>query len=201
MVFEPVVDGEVLPGPPWQRVAAGSAAGVDVLVGANRHEYRFLLVPTGVVDQIDTKAVAAVATAYGLPDGALDRFGPRMPDASPGLLLAEVMTDWFYRIPHCGSPSRTPPVASCTSSPGSTAYGGRLGACHGLELPFVFDSLHDPGARAFVGTDPPAELAAAMRRAWTAFATTVIPVGRPTRPTGGPSPGSARHRSRTGRDR
>ena len=74
MMFEPVVDGEILPGPPWQRIAAGSAAGVDVLVGANRHEHRFFLVPTGVVDQVDAQAVAAVATAYGLPDGALDRY-------------------------------------------------------------------------------------------------------------------------------
>ena len=176
MVFEPVVDGEVLPGPPWQRVAAGSAAGVDVLVGANRHEYRFLLVPTGVVDQIDTKAVAAVATAYGLPDGALDRYRQHMPDASPGLLLAEVMSDWFYRIPALrlaeSNPARSFVYEFAWESP---AYGGRLGACHGLELPFVFDSLHDPGARAFVGTDPPAELAAAMRRAWTAFATTGDP--------------------------
>ena len=61
MMFEPVVDGEILPGPPWQRIAAGSAAGVDVLVGANRHEHRFFLVPTGVVDQVDAQAVAAVA--------------------------------------------------------------------------------------------------------------------------------------------
>jgi para-nitrobenzyl esterase len=187
MMFEPVVDGEVLPGPPWQRVAVGSAAGVDVLVGANRHEHRFLLVPTGVVDEVDAKAVAAVATAYGLPDGALDRYRQRMPDASPGLLLAEVMSDWFYRIPALrlaeSNPARSFVYEFAWESP---AYGGRLGACHGLELPFVFDSLHDPGARAFVRTDPPAELAAAMRRAWTAFATTGDP-GWPAYTTGGRS--------------
>jgi len=38
-------------------------------------------------------------------------------------------------------------------------------------------------ARAFVGTDPPAELAAAMKRAWTAFATTGDP-GWPAYTTG-----------------
>jgi para-nitrobenzyl esterase len=149
---------------------------VDVLVGANRHEHRFFLVPTGVVDQVDAQAVAAVATAYGLPDGALDRYRRHMPDASPGMLLAEVLTDWFYRIPALrlaeSNPARSHVYEFAWESP---AYEGRLGACHALELPFVFDTLHDPGARAFVGTDPPAELAAAMRRAWTAFATTGDP--------------------------
>jgi para-nitrobenzyl esterase len=176
MMFEPVVDGEILPGPPWQRIAAGSAAGVDVLVGANRHEHRFFLVPTGVVDQVDTQAVAAVATACRLPDGALDRYRHHMPDASPGLLLAEVMTDWFYRIPALrlaeSNAAHSHVYEFAWESP---AYDGHLGACHALELPFVFDSLHDPGARALVGTDPPAELAATMRRAWTAFATTGDP--------------------------
>ena len=158
MMFEPVVDGEVLPGPPWQRIAAGSAAGVDVLVGANRHEHRFFLVPTGVADQVDMRTVAAVATAYGLPDGAVERYRRHTPDASPGLLLAEVMTDWFFRIPALrlaeSSPARSHVYEFAWESP---TYDGRLGACHGLELPFVFDSLHDPGARAFVGTDPPHE--------------------------------------------
>ena len=99
LMFEPVVDGEILPGPPWQRIVAGAAAGVDVLVGANRHEHRFFLVPTGMTDHVNGRAVAAVATAYGLSDGALDRYRRHMPDASPGILLAEIMSDWFYRIP------------------------------------------------------------------------------------------------------
>ena len=67
MPFEPVVDGDVLPGPPLERIAAGSAAGVDVLVGSNRHEYRFFVVPTGVVDRADEALLAAVAASYRLP--------------------------------------------------------------------------------------------------------------------------------------
>ena len=64
MPFEPVVDGDVLPGPPLERIAAGSAAGMDVLVGANRHEYRLFLVPTGLVDRITEPALAALAAGY-----------------------------------------------------------------------------------------------------------------------------------------
>ena len=176
MMFEPVVDGEVLPAPPWQRIAGGSAAEVDVLVGANRHEYRFFLVPTGVADRVEAQAVAGIAAAYRLPDGALDRYRSHTPDASPGELLAEVMSDWFFRIPALrlaeSHPARSHVYEFGWESP---AYDGRLGACHGLELPFVFDRLDDPGARAFVGTDPPHELAAAMGRAWAAFVATGDP--------------------------
>jgi para-nitrobenzyl esterase len=53
----------------------------------------------------------------------------------------------------------------------STAFGGLLGACHGLEIPFVFDNLGRSGVNLFTG-DPPGgqELATAMHRAWLAFA-------------------------------
>jgi len=176
MMFEPVVDGEVLPAPPWQRIAGGSAAEVDVLVGANRHEYRFLLVPTGVADRVEAQALAGTAAAYRLPDGALDRYQSHTPDASPGELLAEVMSDWFFRMPALRL-AESHPARSYVYEFGweSPAYDGRLGACHGLELPFVFDRLDDPGARAFVGTDPPHELAAAIGRAWAAFVATGDP--------------------------
>jgi para-nitrobenzyl esterase len=173
MPFEPVVDGDVLPGPPLERIAAGSAAGVDVLVGANRHEYRLFLVPTGVADRITEPALAAVAAGYRLPEGALDRYRAASPGASPGELMAEVMTDWFYRIPA---------LRLAEAHPGSHVYEfgwespvDGLGACHALEVPFVFGTLDDPGSAALTGPAPPHELSDAMHRAWVAFATTGDP--------------------------
>ena len=54
----------------------------------------------------------------------------------------------------------------------SPACGGRLGACHGLELPFVFDTLATAtGPTGLLGPDdPPQALADRMRDAWVAFA-------------------------------
>ena len=49
-------------------------------------------------------------------------------------------------------------------------FGGRLGSCHALEIPFVFDNLDKPGADVFVGQDPPAPLAKAMSATWAGFA-------------------------------
>jgi para-nitrobenzyl esterase len=173
MPFEPVVDGDVLPGPPLERIAAGSAAGVEVLAGANRHEYRLFLMPTGVADRVTEETLAAVAAAYRLPDGALDRYRAASPGASPGELMAEVATDWFYRIPA---------VRLAEAHPASHVYEfawespvDGLGACHALEVPFVFRTLNDPGSEALTGPAPPHELADAIHRAWVAFATTGDP--------------------------
>src|SRR5205085_1787158 len=53
----------------------------------------------------------------------------------------------------------------------SQAFDGSLGACHALEIPFVWDNLHQPGVPFFVGrTDGMQPLADAMHAAWIAFA-------------------------------
>jgi para-nitrobenzyl esterase len=53
----------------------------------------------------------------------------------------------------------------------SPALGGALGACHAVELPFVFGALGAPGAEFFTGSGPEAErLCARTMDAWIAFA-------------------------------
>jgi para-nitrobenzyl esterase len=55
----------------------------------------------------------------------------------------------------------------------SPAFDGRLGACHALEIPFVFDTL-DLGRGQMMGgalgDRPPQQLADAMHAAWVRFA-------------------------------
>ena len=65
------------------------------------------------------------------------------------------------------------------------AFGGVLGSCHALEIPFVFGQLRQPVVAAFVGDGPEAEaLSGRMRDAWIAFARD----GDPSNPTTGPWP-------------
>ena len=51
---------------------------------------------------------------------------------------------------------------------------GMLGACHGLDIPFVFDRMD---IAAFVGDNPPADLAKEIHGAWVRFAKTGDPNG------------------------
>jgi carboxylesterase type B len=51
--------------------------------------------------------------------------------------------------------------------------GGLFGACHGLEIPFVFDTLDKGPAQMIgpmLGDAPPQALADAMHKSWIAFA-------------------------------
>ncbi len=48
---------------------------------------------------------------------------------------------------------------------------GGLGAVHCLDLPFVFDVLHDAHVAVVAGDAPPQELADPMHAAWVAFVT------------------------------
>ena len=56
--WEPVIDGEILPARPIDRIVAGASAGVDLLVGTNTEEMRVSLVPSGMIDQITEEALA-----------------------------------------------------------------------------------------------------------------------------------------------
>ena len=89
--------------------------------------------------------------------------------------VREVQTDWWCRIPairladaHVGGGSSTYMYEFAWPS---KAFGGRLGACHALEVAFVFDAL-DKESEPLLGPDPPQQLADAMHAAWVSFATT-----------------------------
>jgi para-nitrobenzyl esterase len=50
-----------------------------------------------------------------------------------------------------------------------------MGACHAIEIPFVFDNLDAPGVDIFTGGAGPRDLAASTHAAWVAFAKTGDP--------------------------
>ena len=97
--FAPTVDGSVLPAAPLTSIAAGQGGNVPLLIGSNRDEARLFLVAASTIDLIDEPTLAAAAGAYGLSAAGLAVYRGNRPGASPGDLLAAVITDWFFRIP------------------------------------------------------------------------------------------------------
>ncbi len=186
MPFQPVIDGKIIPAPPIERIAAGASSRVDLIAGTNTDDWRLFRVITGEIDQITDQILTGPAdvygsralAAYGLPaQKTLAAYRTRYPGASPGDLLAAVQTDWWTRIPairladaHASAPSGTYMYEFAWPSP---VFGGRLGAFHGLEIPFVFDTLSKdaPLFGPLLGDNPPQELAGTMHAAWVAFAT------------------------------
>lgn len=177
--WQPVIDGDVVPARPIDRIAAGAGAGVDVMAGSNVEESNFFLVPTGAIDQVAPEAVAGAVAAYGLPvEKALATYRALRPGASAGELLSAIQSDWSFRIPalRLAEAHATRAAASYLYEFAwrSPSFNGRLGACHGLEIPFVFDLLpHRPDP--LLGPDPPQPLADTMHGAWVGFAKTGDP--------------------------
>jgi para-nitrobenzyl esterase len=172
MAFIPVVDGDLIPVHPLAAVAAGAGSGVTLLTGTTTEEYRLFLVPTGVAGLVTEEGLAGLLTALGISPAVADLYRANRPDATPGDLLAAVITDRFFRLPglavaqaRAAWPAATYVYEFAWPSPVSG-----LGACHSLEIPFVFDNLSGEGADLALGPAPPAELADRMHAAWIAFA-------------------------------
>ncbi|MDP9497251.1 MAG: carboxylesterase family protein [Actinomycetota bacterium] len=178
--FQPWVDGDLLPEQPVPAALAGRTAEVPLLAGWNAHEMALWRV-------LDPEL--AGLNEAGLFRRAEDRYGvlgrelvtlrrTQSPDLSPTLLWESVTTDVEF-----GWPTRS--LAAAGAHAGRQVHLYRfewaapvpdLGACHFLEVPFVFGTLDAPG----VGTVAPrtAEteaLSATVRRAWTTFARTGTP--------------------------
>ena len=172
LAFPPVVDGELITERPIDLIGAGAGAGMPLLVGTTAEEYRLFLASTPLVDTITPAMVGRALTARGQDAAVADTYTANRPGASPGDVLAAVSTDAYFRIPAIRL------AEARADAPGATyAYEfawptpvGRLGACHALEIGFVFDTLGTPGTDLLTGTDAPQSLADDMHARWVAFA-------------------------------
>jgi para-nitrobenzyl esterase len=170
--FVPVHGDEILPTEPLEALRQGAGAEVELLIGSNAEEMNLYLIPSGVRDKVG-KLLAwfilrksqprawAVLKAYGMGKGK-----------APGQALTDAMNDLVFRWParrfaeeHRG---RTHMYEFEWRSP---RFDGHLGASHGMELPFVFDSLATcTGEDGLCGTNPPQELATRIHSIWVDFA-------------------------------
>jgi para-nitrobenzyl esterase len=182
--ISPVVDGDVLPRSPVDAVAAGEAAAIPLMVGTTADEYRlFSLVDPGAATLDEGRLVSRVRKRL---EGRED-------------LAREVVA--FYRdfLPSQGKPNShgdcwfaietgrqlfhpAAQLAELHSKHSASTYSyvytrpspyadGALGACHTVELPFIFGSYTDPAVSPYSGTGPGADrVAAMMQDTWSAFA-------------------------------
>jgi para-nitrobenzyl esterase len=144
------------------------------MAGWTADEWNFFLVPSGAIEQITPEVLVGAIAGYGMPvDATLATYGAGHPGAIAGELLSAIQGDRLFRIPalrlaeaHTKSTTATYMYQFAWRSP---QFGGRLGACHGSEIAFVFDALSD-GTEPLAGPNPPQQLADTMHAAWVAFA-------------------------------
>jgi para-nitrobenzyl esterase len=181
----PVVDGVTLPVAPHQAIAEGCAADIPLLIGTNRDEAKVFMVSDPENRAPDEamlrRRIERAFSANGVELVVDDviaayrsaRAGRGQP-VEPRELWSAIETDRVFRI---GSVRVTEAQArhqrhtySYLFTWESPAMDGALGACHALEIPFVFGNLSAPRMDRFAGAGPAAAaLSETMMDAWLAF--------------------------------
>lgn len=151
--FAPVIDGVTLPKHPLELIAQGASLPVPLLIGSNRDEWRLFTVLLGGnmeevkadLNQIFGAAIEQVHEIY--TQGRADK--------APDLAWIDMQGDRVFRIPAIRQAEaqvrQGAPVWMYRFDWASPLSGGELGACHGLEMPFVWNSLHTPFAQFLLG--------------------------------------------------
>ncbi|MFD0401680.1 carboxylesterase/lipase family protein [Kitasatospora sp. NPDC127121] len=175
----------VLPAQPADALADGPAADVDLLIGTTTEEGHLYVVPQGGLESTtDADVLAVAARVHADPEAALAAHRAVRPGATPGELRSAVLGQALFeagtaRLAQAHARISGGRTHRYSFGYRSTALGGRLGAAHTVELPFVFDVADEPwlhGDTGLLGPDPaPAGLAARVHGAWVAFAGTGDP--------------------------
>jgi para-nitrobenzyl esterase len=170
----PVLTESELPQHPFDPEAAPTAANVPLLIGTNQDEMALVLGLDPRLEHLDdTGAQAWVVRALGqAADGLYPAYRHEDPESPAGDLLIRLLSDFMrtrsIRLAErklAGGPAPAYMYLFCYQTP---VVDGRLKACHGLEVPFVFDNCQ---AAPITGQSAARlELAASMRDAWTRFA-------------------------------
>ncbi len=184
MPFAPTIDGDILPRRAIDCVAAGSAAGVPVLTGTTRDEWKLFTIASPnlkTLDEAGLRKLTARLTGEAAVDGVLAAYT----EGSPFERWNAVMTDHSFFVPATrllDAQAQYAPVYAYRFDWSSPFMDGALGACHALELGFTFGTYQVKGAAPFFGSGPKADaLAAEMMDSWIAFAKS----GNPSNDTSG----------------
>jgi para-nitrobenzyl esterase len=177
--FLPVVDGALIARPPLDAIRAGSAAGINLVIGTTADEWNLFQLQArsnGAVS--DDRLLRRLAHVVGddRVDDTLAVYRDARPSADLDGLFCAVMTDWVFRIPAIrvaeAQVAHGPRVSMYRFDYRSTAFGGVLGACHAIDVPFTFGNLDRRGVEMLLGgiDDTTRHLAQRTSRAWTSAA-------------------------------
>jgi para-nitrobenzyl esterase len=182
-----VVDGALLPETPVAAIARGALADKPLLIGTTREEWKlFSLVDGGLVGMREAGLVSRIGALsdpreLALPDA--ERATRTYRDAvaaDGGSTDAADVWNAFQSARVFHHPAAR--LAEAQVRAGGRAYsylfawrppaiGGLVGACHALELPFVFGWTQIPLVRSLTGLSTSARrLSLTMQHAWGSFA-------------------------------
>lgn len=167
--FAPVIDDDLVLGRPWE-IPPDPA--VDLLCGFTHQEFRLF------AQGMDLAAfeLEYVAEHAGPGKQAADAYRAAFPGRPDSELMVTLMSDAVFRLPSTWT------AEAHARAGGRTwlydfARPGRLGACHSVDVPYVFGHCDNRFAVGLLGPQPVGfeELSGQVRAAWTGFAATGDP--------------------------
>ena len=182
-VTVPVVDIENIPVDVLKSATQGYSKEIITLVGSNLNEWKLFTMMEPGFDQIDEAGVLnrlsgsmSADKAKKLVAAYRQARAKRGESTTPAEIFTAIFGDLMFRMPAVrlveAQQANQQPAYNYLFTWKSPAMGGVLGACHGLEISFVFGNLMEM----FSGAGPDAEkLATCMQDAWLAFAHTGDP--------------------------
>ncbi len=171
--FAPTADGDLLPLRAIDGVRAGAAAGIALLAGTTKEEWKLFTAARPRLRLMDAAKLRDY-TARQVGEEHADALLEAYAEGSSFERWNAVMTDRTFAVPAARlleAQGRRAPVFAYRFDWRSPLLKGFLGACHALELGFVFGTYNQKMAGAFFGSGARADaLSQAMMRAWIAFA-------------------------------
>jgi para-nitrobenzyl esterase len=168
------LDSTLVPRNPATAIGAGRGSSIPLLIGANTEEYRLWFIPTGLMNTIGWLHIGVAMLKFGISPRTVRRYRRNRPGCTLGELFGALATDLLLRVPvNRIADARLAQPGGATTHVYEFAWRSPvadLGACHALELGFVFDTLDSADAQAMGGPTAPQQLATEMHDAWVRFA-------------------------------
>lgn len=169
----PAIDGDLLADVPETLIADGAASDIPLLIGTCSQEFNLWSVGMQLAAAVTDENLPTLAARYGASPEVVAGYAERRPGATAGEVFSAIVTDALFREPALRIVQAR--AARGDAAPThvyefdwGTPFRG-LGACHALDLPFVFDTLASSN---LTRDDGPQALADTMHAAWVRFAAT-----------------------------
>jgi para-nitrobenzyl esterase len=184
--FSPVVDGKILPEDPLKAIKKGYAANIPLLIGTTQEEMKFYhaFLPSlpefnseklfnrikRIVNELghnEDKAKKLIANYIEAREGKFS--------TDPQEILDAILTDVTFRIITIriaeAQGKHQPNTYTYMFTWPSPMMGGKLGACHAVDVAFTFGTLYIPGTEKYCGKGKDADiLSEKIMDSWITFA-------------------------------
>lgn len=191
LAFRPMIDGKTIPIHPLKAFKNGECQDIDFMIGSNLEEAKLFtaLDPSmmNLSEEEWEKRIFGFLALMGIKADKSKEMVETYRMAREGIystankeIANAIITDMMFRIStidllEARSKHQINNYNYMFTWP-SPGFGGNLGACHAVEIPFVFNRFDIPGMDQFCGTGPEARaLGEKIIDAWISFARTGNP--------------------------